>query len=90
MSKLNSTEIIKVLTQLVGSVHSSGDSFEDRERNENLGVLIDVVNWALDTVEDSAMSRHALDYYKRDIGERAYSAMCEWKDWLVEHVEKIP
>lgn len=89
MSKLNSLETIKALESLVGSVYPSGDELEDRENEDNLGVLIDVVNWALETIEDSAESRNAPYYYGHEIGDRAYSALCEWKDWLIEHVEKI-
>lgn len=90
MYKLNSLETIKTLANLVGSVYPSGDMLEDREKEDNLCVLIDVVNWALDTIEDSAESRHAPSCYGHEIGERAYSALCEWKDRLVEHVEKNP
>lgn len=90
MSKLNSLETIEALENLVGSVYPSGDMLEDREREDNLCVLIDIVNWALDTIEDSAESRYAPCYYGHEIGERAYSALCKWKDRLVEHVEKNP
>ncbi len=91
MSKLDSLETIEALANLVGSVYPSGDTLEDRERVDNLCVLIDIVNWALDTIEDSAESRYDVPYYYgHEIGDRAYSALCEWRDRLVEHVEKNP
>ena len=82
MEMMTSHEIIKLLDLLVGNVVADGDELaEDR-----LKVLIDVTNWCLDGVSFSSETRHDLDKSIRDVGERAFSAMCEWREWLDERI----
>ena len=81
-NKLNSREIIKVVDQLVGHTTAVGDSAMDEIIDNNLRNLIDLVNWALDGIADSARTRHRWEASMRNTGERAFSALCEWKDWI--------
>ena len=80
--RLKSMEIIKVIDQLIGSTTAVGESNYDRDIDNNLKKLIDLIDWALEGVADSAKTRHRYEGSMRDVGERAYSALCEWKDWI--------
>lgn len=79
---LNSREIIKVFDKLIGPTTAVGDSDADKTIDNNLRNLIDLVNWALDGIADSARTRHRSEASMRYTGERAFSALCEWKDWI--------
>lgn len=84
--KFESREITKVLDALIGKTSPVADSCIDMQRNENLMVLIDVINWCLDGVYDAASNRKSPYGSQRVVGERAYAAMLEWKEWL-ENIE---
>ena len=89
-NRFTSREITKVLDTLIGGTTAVGDSAIDHDIEENLKTLIDVVNWCLDGVADSADTRHNYQGSMRVIGERAFSAMCEYRDWLNEQIEVTP
>lgn len=82
MAEMTSKEIIKVVDNLIGMTTAIGESNADKKIDANLMKMIDLVNWLLDGVADSARTRHRSEYSMRETGERAFSAMCEWKDWL--------
>ena len=86
-NRCNSREIIKVIEQLVGPTTTVGSSAIDKEIDYNLRNLIDLVNWALDGIADSARTRHRSEESMRITGERAFSALCEWKDWIEETID---
>ena len=83
-------EITKIMDTLIGATTAVGDSAIDREIEENLKTLIDVINWCMDGLADSASTRHNYQGSMRDVGERAFSAMCEYRDWLNEQIEVTP
>lgn len=87
--RFTSREITKVLDTLIGETTAVGDSAIDHDIEENLKTLIDVVNWCLDGVADSADTRHNYQGTMRDIGERAFSAMCEWQEWLKAQIDEV-
>ena len=87
--RFTSQEITKVLDALIGRTTAVGDSAIDHEIEENLKTLIDVVNWCLDGIADSADTRHNYQGSMRDIGERAFSAMCEWQEWLKAQIDEV-
>lgn len=78
----NSREIIYIVDKLIGTTTAVGDSASDEIIDKNLRNLIDIVNWALDGIADSAKTRHRWEASMRNTGERAFSALCEWKDWI--------
>lgn len=82
MAEMTSKEIIKVVDNLIGMTTAIGELNADEKIDANLMKMIDLVNWLLDGVADSARTRHRPEYSMRNTGERAFSAMCEWKDWL--------
>lgn len=83
---MTSAEIIKLLDILIGRVEATGNEVADEQIEKNLMKLIDVVNDCLDSVMFAAETRHNLGYSERRIGERAFTAMTEWMDWLSEQV----
>lgn len=84
--RFTSREITKVLGTLIGGTTAVGDSTLDHEIEENLKTLIDVANWCLDSIADSADTRHNYQGSMRDIGERAFRAMCELQEWLTDMI----
>lgn len=86
MSKFNHNEIEKLLNAMIGETCPVADSEIDRQINENLMVLIDVINWCLDGAYSAASYRKSPYGSQRVVGERAYAAMLEWKEWL-ENIE---
>ena len=82
MTEMTSKEIIKVVDKLIGMTTAIGESNADEKIDANLMKMIDLVNWLLDGIADSARTRHRPEDSMRRTGERAFSAMCEWKDWL--------
>lgn len=89
MERMTSREICKMLEILIGNTEPEADSAIDEKREENLKTLIDIGDWLLDGLYYSA--RHRKDPYasSRNIGERAYATMLEWKDWLAEREEEL-
>lgn len=89
MNKMTSKEICKLLEIVVGDTEPVADSYIDDIRNENLKTLIDVGDWVLDGLYYAAS--HRKDIYKSSqiVGERAYAAMLEWKQWLLEKEEEL-
>lgn len=82
MTKFNHNEIEKLLNAMIGETCPVADSEIDRQINENLMLLIDVINWCLDGVYSAASYRKSPYGSQRVVGERAYAAMLEWKTWL--------
>ena len=80
--RFESSEIIKMVDFMVGDVRPAADSAIDREVKENLKTMIDVVNWCLTEMYESASNRKSPYGSAMDIGELAYSALLEWEEWL--------
>ena len=87
MSKLNSKEIIKVLDNLIGETTAVGDSITDSVIDYNLRNLIDITNWCLDGIAQSATTRHSFDSSMRQIGERAFSTLVAYRNFANSIVE---
>ena len=85
--KLNSQEIIKVLDALIGKTEAVGDSWKDDEIEQNLMMLIDITNWCLDGILFSSNTRDRIEYSMRIVGDRAYSALLDYKKWLNDVIE---
>ena len=75
-------EITKILNTLIGMTEPAADSAIDEVVEDNLKTLIDVINWCLDGVYDAARHRKSPYGSARDIGERAYAALLEWRGWI--------
>ena len=85
---MNHEEIIKLLGVLIGDVEAIGDSAIDRKIEANLKTLIDITNWCLDGIHQSSCTRHRFEGSMRDVGERAFSSLVEFRDWLNEVIEQ--
>ena len=83
---MQSQTIIEVLDKLIGQTEAVGETNTDHVIESNLKKLIDVTNWCLDGVSQSAYTRHRFERSMSDVGERAFSALCEWREWLDERI----
>lgn len=88
MDKLDSGEIIKLLDNLIGGTEAVGDSWADEKIEKNLMTLIDVANWCIDGVAQSSETKNRTESSMRRIGERAFGALLEWKEWLTKRSEE--
>lgn len=79
---MTAREITKVLDCLIGRTDPVADSAIDAEIKENVKVLIDVTNWCLDGLYQTASNRKSMYGSQRVVGELAYSSMLQLKDWL--------
>lgn len=84
MKKMTSIEIYKLLDIIVGDTEPVADSHIDAEREENIKTLIDIGDWVLDELHHAANHRKDPYYSSQKVGERAYAAMLDWKQWLSE------
>lgn len=89
MDKMTPSEICKLLNIIVGKTEPIADSAIDPKREENLKTLIYIGNWVLDELFYAAEHRKDPYYSSHSIGERAYAAMLEWKDWLAQKEEEL-
>ena len=89
MKKLTSNEICNLLDNLIGATEPVADSAIDDKVQENLMTLIDIGDWVLDGLYYAANHRKSPYGSSRDIGERAYAAMLEWKEWLAEKENEL-
>ena len=87
--KMTTEEICKLLEIVVGDTEPVADSARDVQIEENLKTLIDIGDWVLDRLLYAAGYRKEPDYSSRQIGERAYAAMLEWKEWLAQKEEEL-
>lgn len=87
MTRMKPDEIIKLLDILIGNTEAVGDSASDDIAEANLKTLIDITNWCLGGVSQSAYTNHRPEYSMKRNGERAFAALCEWKDWLEERIQ---
>lgn len=89
MRKMTAEAICGLLDILIGPTEPVADSAIDIEREENLKAIIDIGNWVLDGLYCAAKHRKEPYYSSRIVGERAYVAMLEWKDWLAGMEEEL-
>ena len=89
MRKLNPNEICNLLDIVIGETEPIADSGIDSVREENLKVLIDIGDWVLDGLYYAAAHRKDPFYSSQRVGERAYAAMLEWKEWIAEKENEL-
>ena len=80
-SIFTSEDITRLLNIIVGSSTAVGDSAADRQIAKNLEMVIDVCEWCLDRLDESAKTMERPEGSMRDIGTHAYSYICGIKDW---------
>lgn len=88
MEKLDSSEIIKLLDNLIGETEAVGDSSADEIILDNLMTLIDVTDWCIDGVAKSSKTRNRQEWSMQFIGKGAFKALLRWKEWLTERSEE--
>ena len=89
MRKITAEAICGLLDILIGPTEPVADSAIDVDREENLKALIDIGNWVLGELYNAAKHKKEPYYSSSKVGERAYGAMLEWKDWLAESEDEL-
>ena len=89
MKKLTSSEICDLLEYLIGETEPVADTAIDDIREQNLKILIDIGDWILDGLYYTAKHNHDIYKSSREMGERAYATMLEWKDWLAKKEREL-
>lgn len=89
MKRMTGQEICNLLDIVIGPTEPVADSAIDLEREENLKILIDIGNWVLDGLYYAAEHRKDPYYSSSKVGEKAYGAMLEWKNWLAETEDEL-
>lgn len=84
MNKFNSSEIIKLIDNLVGNTEAVGESNVDEKALENLKILIDITNWCLDGIHQSSEACGRPEWSMNKIGFTAKCALDEYRVWLNE------
>ena len=87
MEKLDSGEIIKLLDTLIGETEAVGVTGYDEKIEKNLMTLIDVADWCIDRVAKSSETKNRTEWTVRLIGERAFGALLDWKEWITKRSE---
>lgn len=89
MRTLTSDEIINLLENLIGNTDPEGDSILDEyvaEANRN---VVDIGNWVLDTVRETARHCGSPKRTSHQIGFDAKCALMEWRDWLSARLDEM-
>lgn len=87
--KFTTSEITKLLNMMIGQTEPIADSHVDEIRDDNLKTLIDVTNWCLDGLYDAARHRNSQYGSQQRCGERAYSALLEYGEWIKNTEEEL-
>ena len=85
----DTNEITKLLSVMIGGTEPYADSAIDEGIENNVKTLIDVINWCFDGMYYAARHRKSEYQSAREIGERAYAALLEWKNWLAGVEEEL-
>ena len=76
--------VIEVVKTLVGEVDAVGSTHIDKERLENLNVMIDVCNALLDDIYIASKTKDCPQYSMKQIGTHAYGFIEDLKVWCDE------
>lgn len=87
MAKLDSSEIIKLLDNLIGPIIAVGESNADERVMGNLKTLIDVTNWCIDGIHQSSETMGRPEYSMHQVGFHARCTLDEYRQWLNELFE---
>ena len=86
--RLDSTEIIKVLSNLIGRTEAVGESHTDEVRLKNLKTLIDITNWCLSGILLASATCGRPEASMHEIGWTAKCALGEYAEWLKRVTEE--
>lgn len=87
-NNINADTILAVVRKLIGETEPYGDSAIDSKRMKNLDKLIYVVDELLrDVVETAAIGKDRIEGSMKDIGEKAYTELIEWHDYIENYFD---
>ena len=87
-TKLNACELVKVVDNLLGQTTAVGESNADEAIYTNLQNAIQLTDWLLDGIVDSAETMRRPEYSMHKVGDKAFGALRDWAIWLQEVVER--
>lgn len=85
---MDSETVIKVIDALVGSIEPYGSSHIDKERIENLRVLLEVMDEYIAEIDKVVKYRNRTEYSMREMGEMAYDWFLDLKGYVDEFMEE--
>lgn len=88
MRKWDLYEITKMIDDMIGETEPVADSAIDSIVKDNVEVMTNVIDWCLSGMQRTASYRKSNYESAREIGEYAYSAMLNWKEWLADVEEE--
>lgn len=86
---MTSDEIIRIIDRLIGPTKPCGAIELDEKRLHNLKNLIDITNWCLDGLLQSAEYKYSCADLVSKNGALAFATMFEYKTWLEEKLEEL-
>lgn len=86
--RFNSSEIIKILNNLIGQTEAVGETNADERIFKNLQTLIDVTNWCIDGINQSSETAGRPEASMHKIGWTALCALDEYRTWLNDILEE--
>lgn len=86
---MTSGEMIRIIDDLIGPTKPCGAIELDEERLHNLKNLIDITNWCLDGLLQSAEYRNSCADLVNKNGELTFATMLECKTWLEEILKEL-
>ncbi len=72
--KLTSEEVIKLVCNVIGSIHPVGDSRIDADHFDNLLIMIDLTDWCIAQIHHASLNKYSEMGSVRAIGKRASKA----------------
>lgn len=86
MERMNSKEIIKVIDNLIGNTEPVADSILDEAAAHNLTTLIDVTDWMISQMMQTAAHSRSPYASQRKVGLLAYDALVDFSDTLGDYI----
>lgn len=85
---MDSETVIKVIDALIGRIEPYGSSHIDKERTENLEVLLEVMDNYIAKIDNVVKYRNRPEYSMRNMGEMAYDWFLDLKGYVDEFMKE--
>lgn len=82
--KLTSEEVIKLVCNVIGSIHPVGDSRIDADHLDNLKVMIDLTEWCVGQIYDASLNENSEMSSVRQIGIKARDAIRDMHAYTID------
>ena len=82
--KLTSEEVIKLVCNVIGSIHPVGDSRIDADRLDNLKVMIDLADWCVGQIYNASLNADNDMNSVKQIGIKARDAIRDIHTYIID------